>query len=932
MTIAKALPLLLLLMNLILACQVHERCYDDKDCPDPQICSAAGSCKYICNSDADCGQNFACRSHLCVLKPSPPECERDEHCAQAYVCTQNRCVPKERECQSKDDCEAPKICSLDGLCRYACEHDDDCDDDFECKAHNCVPIPTIKPSCPDDMALIGQSYCIDKYEASRIDASETSAGSDESMAQSAPNVLPWLLGPDNAKAEAACQAAGKRLCTPAEWETACKGTQDLVYPYGNEYEATTCNGIDTYGLSGFHLAPTASHTDCKSAQGVYDLSGNVWEHTAQGSGKTVRGGAFNCADSRKNHRCDYVPRVWTPSALGFRCCSDAKLTPTQAFLGEGEASPSARASSPNSIMNAKFCAMFRLIGEPLHKMRSFRICLGDPALPPLHSQDSQAQMKHQDEFGLKTALLHDLSMKPKTKTKEQDPFFKPVAILAENGLNTVANDQSAHFSEQFFNEIHLDWQSGNFQEAISKLKDAQKRDATNTDITRALGISYARVQNFPWAMRQFRALLKDDPYDCQSRAWLAWSFIQMADLDEANSLLARAQCRSSAFSARLSLLQSYQALLQENRSLAKERVEEAKESKTLYKSDALVLDVLSRELGLKHDPNLTWQIDLSGGYASNAISAAPNDPVLFDTKASSGLFSYDARLGLDPLSHIFVRPALTLRSQGQFILKHMDFSFIELEANLGIILEGKGLKFGASYHPQALYISGNDQYGTGPLLYYLGHRLELDLEILNRYYIFSGYGLRKFRHISRTRQELDIGIGAYHPLPYNIGLAWGASYKYWNSYKGNYYNLHGFNASVYLDYRFSFDMRFRLGSTYTLDDYPHSAKYFDVKARRDHSLRGSLQIWSPAWYHFRIGLDAKAARRWTTASLYAYEDYRAMLVLRWSGSLQFYKAKELKDDLFALPWTMQAREDREKIRDIIQQDEDLRGSSSCINR
>ena len=191
------------------------------------------------------------------------------------------------------------------------------------------------PACPSGMVVIAGQFCMDIWEASRPDATAQSFGNDTSMAASQPDVKPWPIG-SNAEAETACQNAGKRLCTPDEWFTACLGPAITDYPYGNTYEPETCNGIDTYCTcpdgshyagcyfdcgSDFHLTLTGELAGCTNGYGVFDISGNLWEHTAGGDDTTVRGGAYNCAHSDDWHRCDYVPG-WSPSALGFRCCAD----------------------------------------------------------------------------------------------------------------------------------------------------------------------------------------------------------------------------------------------------------------------------------------------------------------------------------------------------------------------------------------------------------------------------------------------------------------------------------------------------------------------------------------------------------------------------------------------------------------------------------
>ncbi len=237
-------------------------------------------------------------------------------------------------CYQDEDCPGDQVCGADGRCRYPCVQDEDCGPGFECLDHRCRPKPPPVPvTCPDDMVVVADSFCVDRYEASRPDADADHRGTGEDRATSRPGVLPWLV-PDNATAEAACEAAGKRLCTAAEWETACRGPDGTVYAYGDTYDPEICNGIETFGPGKFHLTPTGAFPDCTNEWGLYDINGNVWEHVLGGDARSVRGGAFNCSDSRTFHRCDYVPRTWTPAALGFRCC----LVPGEA-LPDTEAQP-----------------------------------------------------------------------------------------------------------------------------------------------------------------------------------------------------------------------------------------------------------------------------------------------------------------------------------------------------------------------------------------------------------------------------------------------------------------------------------------------------------------------------------------------------------------------------------------------------------------
>lgn len=242
------------------------------------------------------------------------------------ACWLAACV--DRHCYEQADCPAPKVCAATGRCVFECRTGADCGAGFRCERHLCHPDPAKPLVCPDEMAKVADAFCIDRYEASRPDATATGVGSDEHSARSVAGVMPWQVA-SNAVAAQACAAAGKRLCSAAEWQLACAGPDRSVYAYGNVYDPQACNGIDAFGREAFHLAATGSFPRCASAWGAFDLNGNLWEHLAGGSDQSVRGGAYNCSDSAALHRCDYVPGSWAPSARGFRCC----LAPASAIDG-----------------------------------------------------------------------------------------------------------------------------------------------------------------------------------------------------------------------------------------------------------------------------------------------------------------------------------------------------------------------------------------------------------------------------------------------------------------------------------------------------------------------------------------------------------------------------------------------------------------------
>jgi hypothetical protein len=169
-----------------------------------------------------------------------------------------------------------------------------------------------------------------------------------------------------------CKQSGKRLCSEVEWTFACEGEEAMPYPYGYDRSAESCVADRpwrqfTEGAMAprdgeqarleldrlWQGSPSGAHPACRSAFGVYDLTGNVdeWTRSVRSSGyaSVLKGGYWGpvrarCRPSTRAHNEHFVAYQ-----QGFRCCADtpAAAAPAPPPVAKGDAgAPSADGGAP----------------------------------------------------------------------------------------------------------------------------------------------------------------------------------------------------------------------------------------------------------------------------------------------------------------------------------------------------------------------------------------------------------------------------------------------------------------------------------------------------------------------------------------------------------------------------------------------------------
>jgi hypothetical protein len=345
-------------------------CEDGTDCSDSGDCSDGSDCaQQICDADEDCTlypNGFCVQELVNVVESIDDSCDAN---SPSRDCPQTVCRYLEGvdECAANEDCPETESC-VGGFCQVGviaplasdpCNGlDDNCDGliDSPSRTTSCGQCPYNSLLTNLATAVNGSTfYCVDRYEASRPDASGADAGNFELYAASQAGVVPWTgISPDDALI--ACQGseyatavglpsgspavAIKALCISSVWAQGCGGItgRERLYPYvegitEDNFQAGACvdsnRGVDGPQLTGASpeccYAPNPTFPEATTC----DMVGNVAEWVTVPGRTALAGGSYedsdpgilSCGNGISYQTAPDVESFDGIDTIGFRCCT-----------------------------------------------------------------------------------------------------------------------------------------------------------------------------------------------------------------------------------------------------------------------------------------------------------------------------------------------------------------------------------------------------------------------------------------------------------------------------------------------------------------------------------------------------------------------------------------------------------------------------------
>ena len=426
------------------------------------------------------------------------------------------------------------------------------------------------------------------------------------------------------------------------------------------------------------------------------------------------------------------------------------------------------------------------------------------------------------------------------------------------------------------------------------------------------------------------------PLDCETWSWLAWVELHRNEPAAAWQALQAPGCPGSPQEVtRWVLLEALVQRAAGNPDGVAVALAGLGDRSVMWPEDARL------RAGLERLRNPAWQqplqatVDLAAGGTTNAFAGSPTDT------AKQGEESLLARLNAAASLRVPRRGPWTplveasVRGHGIAAEEARELSYLELAGRLGAELRLGRATAVLTYRKDALHLNRDNS------LYSEGQRAELELELPGGLVVLAGGGHRDFQDPWRTRQELDAGVAGtlrVGRLPITLALA-GRSFDAHMPV----YDQRGGTLSVVTSPSLGSAWRARLGLTVAVDDYPHSGGWEGLVAfgsderRRDTLARLSLGTIRRLGNGSQIGITYEHARRWSSIEegfqgSFSYREHRLLVGLRFDLDANPWRRGHAGGDHVRLDHGLDLPAGgfgEERVRDLVRQDEDLRGDCGC---
>jgi len=489
---------------------------------------------------------------------------------------------------------------------------------------------------------------------------------------------------------------------------------------------------------------------------------------------------------------------------------------------------------------------------------------------------------------------------------------------------------------------------GSHRQVKNRLRPLLAEHPESTELSLLLARAYLGLGNKVWARRVLYQAMQSGQQSCLLRSWLIWIHLDMAELDQAASLLKQGKgsgrvggadkCPDEAMQGRWHLLGATLARLRKDPGRAGAQLTLARREPSLLPEDMDLMAWLEAYAEPGRPMPLDLRAEVGVGYTSNGLMSSPADLPSASTSSQTG--SGSPALTLDLLARFqppwggSLRPLVEggLRGLVLFDDDVRDYSYYSFSIRPGVALWDT---LELSYHGQLFLLAGGDRYDLdGPRAFYEAHRAEASWAAAPWLNLWGGVGRSVFREQVRTRVEADGGVGLAGRL-WRLRLLGGLSFRtHWADHQA--YDLWGgtlLGSATLPVWRLSLRARLVLG----FDLHSTSVGYFEQDVdRRDLLIKGGAEAWSPAWRGLRAGLSYDLSNRTSTATVYEYTDHRVLVRLRFHLGLDPWapRRRDAPPGHVALPYGVSSAEgglEEERIQDLLRQEDAAQRGSSCVN-